>query len=105
MAKPSYVLSRTKCVPVEDTMRYANSDGSKVCAVSALLVERGYKIKENTSRRIIYNPEGKRIPDSMITLLEKEYGMDILGMEKVIGAFNEGKEFKKTAKILREQGL
>jgi hypothetical protein len=105
MVKPSYVLSRTKCIPVEDTTKYANRTGTRVCAVSALLVERGYTIKHSPGKITKYDSDGEKVNGMMIDLVTKEYGITYKQYGHIINAFHKGKNFKDTAKILKAKGL
>lgn len=114
MVKPSDVLSKTTCRPVEDSMDYANEDGSQVCAVSAFLVEKGYQVIESTHDLVVKDPKGKIMkPLPIIThLVDKIYKFESGTAVKIITAFHDSRSgkadkpsFKRTAKILREQGL
>lgn len=130
MAKPSYVLSRTKLIPVEDTCRWANRDGSKVCAVSALLVERGFSVTQNGENGVpvVKDKTGKvvaggRNTDTQISdVLMKEYGIRDSDVDTIISAYHESKpdnlyfanynpakdakpDFKQAAAYLRRKNL
>ena len=108
--KPSTVFMRTKLKAVEDTTTWANANGTKVCAVSALLTEKGYKVTQNDDglvtlkkgKKIIFN---ECLGAMMIPYLEEEYGLDRKQGSFIMGSFHDYPNFKDLAKFLKTEGL
>lgn len=104
--KPSTVLAKTLLKPVSNSSRYANRDGSRVCAVSALLVERGYRVTE-TDNVHVYKPNGEILTGfdrpTISEIAEQEYGIEGIA-DLCIGAFHDAQDFKKVSEYLKKRG-
>lgn len=108
LTKMSDVLAKTKLKPVTNTTQWANKDGTRVCALSALVVEKGYKV---TQRRNLPSPNitknGINYGRFVAKIVVAEYKIDkkdIAVIDNIIADFHE-LSFTEIAEKLKLKGF